>query len=144
MKMQDESFEARAMPLIVVLVSALLLFWAWLGAFVVLNPNLFDPAIRAAGLMILLLFGGMFLASLVTLFNYRIRVSNDEITILLPYGGEITYGRDEMNLFTKGRIMKLRTVPRVKLGWRRLFTIDRLEYNYVIIKRKELVDTRCE
>jgi len=69
-----QTLEARAMPLIVLPVSALLLLWAWAGAYVLLNPSSVDPAFRSAGLPMLLLFGGLFLASLVTLFNYRIRV----------------------------------------------------------------------
>jgi len=89
MKAETQTLELRAMPLIVLVVSALLLLFAWAGAFVLLNPGTVDPAVRSAGLPMLLFFGGLFLASLVTLFNYRIRVDRDGITVLLPYGGAL-------------------------------------------------------
>jgi len=125
MKAQVQSFEVRAMPLIVLVVSALLLLWAWAGAFVLLNPNTVDLAMRWGGLPMLFLFGGLFLASLVTLFNHRIRVDHVGVTILLPYGGSVTYGRDEMDVSIRGRIIRLGPVSGAKFGWRRFFIPQR-------------------
>jgi len=87
-----QTLEARAMPLIVLPVSALLLLWAWAGASVLVNPSTVDPALRWGGLLMLLLFGGLFLASLVTLFNYRIRLDHDKIMILLPSSVTSSFG----------------------------------------------------
>ena len=129
--------EVRAMPLIVLPVSALLLLFGWAGAFVLLNPSTVDPAIRWGGLPMLLFFGGLFLASLVTLFNYRIRVDPDGITVLLPYGGSLAYGRDELDMSVTRRIIRLRPVGGAKLGWRRLFIPQRWVDTYLIIQRKE-------
>jgi len=112
------------MPLIVLPVSALLSLWAWAGAFVLLNPDTVEPAVRSAGVLMLLLFGGLFLASLVTLFNTRISVGPDGITILLPYGGSIPYDRDELDMSIKHRVIRLRPVGGAKLGWRRVVTLD--------------------
>lgn len=137
MKAETQTLELRAMPLIVLVVSALLLLFAWAGAFVLLNPGTVDPAVRLAGLPMLLFFGGLFLASLVTLFNYRIRVDRDGITVLLPYGGSLAYGRDELNVSVTRRIMRLRPVGGAKLGWRRLFIPQRWVDTYLIIQRKE-------
>ncbi len=125
------------MPLIVLPVSALLLLWAWAGAYVFLNPSSVDPAFRSAGLPMFLLFGGLFLASLVTLFNYRIRVDQDGATILLPYGGRVTYGPDELDVSIKRRIIRLRPLGGAKLGWRRLVTPDRWINTYVALSRRE-------
>jgi len=132
------------MPLIVLLVSALLLFWASAGASVLLDPNIVEPAGRWVGLPMLLVFGGLFLASLVTLFNYRIRVDHDEVTLLLPYGGSVSYGRDEMDVSIKRRIVRLRPVGGAKLGWRRLFIPQRWTNTYLIIKRKEFEEFECQ
>lgn len=137
MKVQVETFEVSAMPLIVLLVSALLLLWAWAGAFVLLNPDIVEPAERWVGLPMFIMFGGLFLGSLVTLFNYRIRVDHDGITLLPPYGGSISYARDELDLSIKGRIVRLRPLGGAKLGWRRIFTPDRWINTYLVIKRKE-------
>ena len=137
MKAHVETFEVRAIPLIVLVVSALLLLWAWAGAFVLLNPEAVEPAIRWGGLPMLLLFGGLFLASLVTLFNTRVSVDRDGITILLPYGGSIPYGRDELDLSIKHRIIRLRPVAGAKLGWRRVVTPDRWINTYLVLSRKE-------
>jgi len=120
MSAQVKTFQVRAMPLIVPMVSALLLFWAWAGASVLLNPKTVEPAERWVGLPMLIIFGGLFLGSLVTLFNYRIRVDHDEVTILLPLGGSIAYGRDELDLSIKGRIIRLRPRGGAKSGLRRL------------------------
>ena len=79
-----QTLEVRAMPLIVLPVSALLLLWAWAGAFLLLSPDRVDPAIRWGALPMLIIFGGLFVWSLVGLFNYRIRMAPHEITILLP------------------------------------------------------------
>jgi len=132
-----QTLEVRAVPLIVLPVSALLLLWAWAGAFLLLNPDTVEPAIRWGGLPMLLLFGGLFLASLVTLSNTRISVDRDGITILLPYGGSVTYGRDELDLSVKHRIIRLRPVDGAKLGWRRVVTPDRCINTYLVIQRKE-------
>ena len=132
-----QTLEVRAMPLIVLPVSALLLLWAWAGAFLLLNPSTVDPAVRSTGLPMLLFFGGLFLASLVTLFNYRIKMDRDGITVLLPYGGSLAYGRDELNVSVTRRIMRLRPVGGAKLGWRRLFIPQRWVDTYLIIQRKE-------
>lgn len=132
-----QTLEVRAMPLIALPVSALLLLWAWAGAFVLLNPRTVEPAMRWGGLPMLLLFGGLFLASLVTLFNTRISVDRDGITILLPYGGSIPYGRDELDVSIRHRIVRLRPVGGAKLGWRRLFTPDRWVDTYLVIQLKE-------
>jgi len=132
-----QTLEVRAMPLIVLPVSALLLLWAWAGAFLLLNPSTVDPAVRLAGLPMLLFFGGLFLASLVTLFNYRIKMDRDGITVLLPYGGSLAYGRDELNVSVTRRIMRLGPVGGAKLGWRRLFIPQRWVDTYLIIQRKE-------
>ncbi len=137
MKVQVQSFEVRAMPLIVLVVSALLLFWASVGASVLLNPDTVEPAIRWGGLPMLLLFGGLFLASLVTLFNTRISVDRDGITILLPYGGSVTYGRDELDVSIKGKIIRLGPVGGAKLGCRRLFIPQRWINAYLVLERKE-------
>ena len=137
MKAETQTLELRAMPLIVLVVSALLLLFAWAGAFVLLNPGTVDPAVRSAGLPMLLFFGGLFLASLVTLFNYRIKMDRDGITVLLPYGGSLAYGRDELNVSVTRRIMRLRPVGGAKLGWRRLFIPQRWVDTYLIIQRKE-------
>jgi len=51
-----QTLEVRAMPLIVLPVSALLLLFGWAGAFVLLNPSTVDPAIRWGGLPMLLRF----------------------------------------------------------------------------------------
>ena len=141
MDAQVQIFEVRAMPLIVLLVSALLLFWASAGASVLLDPNIVEPAERWVGLPMFIIFGGMFLGSLVTLFNYRIRVDGDGITLLLPYGGTVSYGRDELDVSIKRRIIRLRPVGGAKLGWRRIFTPDRWSNTYLVIKRKEFADT---
>ena len=132
-----QTLEVRAMPLIVLPVSALLLLWAWAGAFVLLNPRTVEPAMRWGGLPMLLLFGGLFLASLVTLFNTRVSVDRDGITILLPYGGSIPYGRDELDVSIRHRIVRLRPVAGAKLGWRRLVTPDRWINTYLVLSRKE-------
>ena len=132
-----QTLEVRAMPLIVLPVSALLLLWAWAGAFLLLNPSTVDPAVRSTGLPMLLFFGGLFLASLVTLFNYRIKMDRDGITVLLPYGGSLAYGRDELNVSVTRRIMRLGPVGGAKLGWRRLFIPQRWVDTYLIIQRKE-------
>ena len=132
-----QTLEVRAMPLIVLPVSALLLLFGWAGAFVLLNPSTVDPAIRWGGLPMLLFFGGLFLASLVTLFNYRIKMDRDGITVLLPYGGSLAYGRDELNVSVTRRIMRLGPVGGAKLGWRRLFIPQRWVDTYLIIQRKE-------
>jgi len=132
-----QTLEVRAMPLIVLPVSALLLLYAWAGAYALLNPSTVDPAIRWGGLPMLLFFGGLFLASLVTLFNYRIRVDPDGITVLLPYGGSLAYGRDELDMSVTRRIIRLRPVGGAKLGWRRLFIPQRWVDTYLIIQRKE-------
>jgi hypothetical protein len=137
MKMQDESFEVRAMLLIVLPVSALLLLWAWAGAFVLLNPDTVEPALRLGGLPMLIIFGGLFVWSLVGLFNCRIRVDPHEITILLSHGGSVAYGRDELDLSIKHRIIRLKPVAGAKLGWRRLVTPDRWINTYLVISRKE-------
>jgi hypothetical protein len=136
-KAHVETFEARAMPLIVLPVSALLLFWAWAGAYVLLNPSTVEPAVRSAGLPMLLFFGGLFVASLVTLFNYRIRVDPDGITVLLPYGGSVAYGRDELDVSVKRRIIRLGHVGGTKLGWRGLFIPQRWVNAYVVVRWKE-------
>jgi len=81
-----QTLEVRAMPLIVLPVSALLLLWAWAGAFLLLSPDRVEPALRWGGLPMLIIFGGLFVWSLVGLFNYRIRVDSDGITLLLPHG----------------------------------------------------------
>ena len=135
--MQVQSFEVRAMPLIVLVVSALLLLFAWAGAFVLLNPDTVDSATRWGGLPMLLLFGGLFLASMVTLFNYRIRVDRDGITVLLPYGGSLAYGRDELDVSVTRRIMRLGPVGGAKLGWRGRFIPKRWVNAYLVLKRKE-------
>ena len=132
-----QTLEVRAMPLIVLPVSALLLLWAWAGAFLLLNPSTVDPAVRSTGLPMLLFFGGLFLASLVTLFNYRIKMDRDGITVLLPYGGSLAYGRDELNVSVTRRIMRLGPVGGAKLGWRRFFIAERWVDTYLIIQRKE-------
>jgi hypothetical protein len=132
-----QTLEVRAVPLIVLPVSALLLLWAWAGAFVLLNPDTVEPAVRWGGLPMLLFFGGLFLASLVTLFNYRIKMDRDGITVLLPYGGSLAYGRDELNVSVTRRIMRLGPVGGAKLGWRRLFIPQRWVDTYLIIQRKE-------
>jgi hypothetical protein len=132
-----QTIEVRAMPLIVLPVSALLLLFGWAGAFVLLNPGTVDPAIRWGGLSMLLFFGGLFLASLVTLFNYRIRVDPDGITVLLPYGGSLAYGRDELDMSVTRRIIRLGPVGGAKLGWRRVVTPDRWINAYLVIQRKE-------
>jgi len=137
MKAETQTLELRAMPLIVLVVSALLLLFAWAGAFVLLNPGTVDPAVRSAGLPMLLFFGGLFLASLVTLFNYRIRVDRDGITVLLPYGGSLAYGRDELDVSVTRRIIRLRPVGSAKLGWRRDVTPDRWINTYLVVQRKE-------
>jgi hypothetical protein len=137
MKVESQTFEVRAMPLIVLAVSALLLLWAWAGAFLLLNPDAVEPGIRWAGLPMLLLFGGLFLASLVTLFNTRVSVDPEGITILLPYRGSIPYGQDELDLSIKHGIMRLRPAADVKLGWRRVVTPDRWINTYLVIQRKE-------
>jgi hypothetical protein len=137
MKAESETFEVRAMPLIVLPISALLMLWAWAGAFLLLNPDTLEPAISSAGLPMLLLFGGLFLASLVTLFNTRISVNRDGITVLLPYRGSIPYGRDELDLSIKHRIIRLRPVCGAKLGWRRVVTPDRWINTYLVVQRKE-------
>jgi hypothetical protein len=136
-KAHVETFEVRAMPLIVLLVSALLLFWAWAGAYVLLNPSTVEPAVRSAGLPMLLFFGGLFLASLVTLFNYRIRVDRDGITVLLPYGGSLAYGRDELDVSVTRRIIRLGPTRGTKLGWRRLFIPQRWVNAYIVVRWKE-------
>jgi len=135
MMMQSGNFEVRAMPLIVLPISALLLLFAWAGAYTLLNPV--DPSAGWVGLPMLLFFGGLFLASLVTLFNYRIRMDDGGTTILLPYRGSVTYGRDELDVSIKHGIIRLRPVSRVKLGWRRLFTPDRWVNTYLVIQLKE-------
>ena len=141
-----QTLEVRAMPLIVLPVSALLLLWAWAGAFLLLNPRTFEPArnpildsptIGWGWLPMLLLFGGLFLASLVTLFNTRVSVDRHGITILLPYGGSIPYGRDELDVSIKHRIIRLRPVGGAKLGWRRLVTPGRWINTYLVLSRKE-------
>ena len=137
MKAHVETFEVRAIPLIVLVVSALLLLWAWAGAFVLLSPDTVEPAIRWSGLPMLLLFGGLFLVSLVTLFNTRVSVDRHGITILLPYGGSFPYGRDELDLSIKHRIIRLRPVAGAKLGWRRLVTPGRWINTYLVLSRKE-------
>jgi len=133
----SQILEVRAMPLIVLPVSALLLLWAWAGAYLLLNPSTVDPAVRSAGLPMLLFFGGLFLASLVTLFNYRIRVDRDGITVLLPYGGSLAYDRDELDMSVTRRIIRLGPVGGAKLGWRRLFILQRWVNAYLVLKRKE-------
>jgi len=137
MKAHVETFEVRAMLLIALVVSALLLLWAWAGAYVLLNPNTVDPTIRWAGLPMLLLFGGLFVWNLVGLFNCRIRVDSDGVTLLLPHGGSVTYGRDELDLSIKHRIIRLRPVAGAKLGWRRLFTPDRWINTYLVLSRRK-------
>jgi len=137
MNAQIQAFEVRAIPLIVLLVSALLLLWASAGASILLNPNTVEPAERWVGLLMLVIFGGMFLQSLVGLFNYRIRVDYGGITILLPFGGSVTYARDELDFSIKGRIIRLRPVSGAKLGCRRLFIPQRWIGTYLIVKRKE-------
>ena len=132
-----QTLEVRAMPLIVLPVSALLLLWAWAGAFLLLSPDRVDPAIRWGTLPMLIIFGGLFVWSLVGLFNYRIRMAPHEITILLPHGGSIPYGRDELDVSIKHRIIRLRPVGGAKLGWRRLFIPQRWVDTYLIIQRKE-------
>jgi len=132
-----QTLEVRAMPLIVLPVSALLLLWAWAGAYMLLNPSTVEPSVRSVGLPVLLFFGGLFLASLVTLFNYRIRVDRDGITVLLPYGGCLAYGRDELSLSVTSRIIRLGPVGGAKLGWRRLFIPQRWVNAYLILERKE-------
>jgi hypothetical protein len=131
-----QTLEVRAMPLIVLPVSALLLLWAWAGAYVLLNPATVEPAVRSAGLLMLLFFGGLFLASLVTLFNYRIRADPDGLTVLLPYGGSFAYGQDELDMSVTRRIIRLGSVGGAKLGWRRLFTPNRWINTYLVIQRK--------
>jgi len=132
-----QAFEVRALPLIVLPVSALLLLWAWAGAFLLLDPDAVEPAIRWTGLPMLLLFGALFLASLMTSFNTRISVDPEGITILLPYGGSIPYGRDELDPSIKHRIIRLRPVGGEKLGWRRVVTPDRWINTYLLVQRKE-------
>ena len=132
-----QTLEVRAMPLIVLPVSALLLLYAWAGAFLLLNPDTVEPPLRWGGLPMLLLFGGLFLVSLVTLFNTRVSVDRDGIMILLPYGGSIPYGRDELDLSIKHRIIRLRPVAGAKLGWRRLVTPGRWINTYLVLSRKE-------
>jgi len=132
-----QTLEVRAMPLIVLPISALLLLWAWAGAYVLLNPSSVDPVFRSAGLPMFLLFGGLFVASLVTLFNYRIRVDQDGATILLPYGGSVTYGADELDVSIKHRIIRLRPVGGVKLGWRRVVMPNRWINTYLVVRRNE-------
>jgi hypothetical protein len=132
-----QTLEVRAMPLIVLPVSALLLLWAWAGAYMLLNPGTVEPSVRSVGLPVLLFFGGLFLASLVTLFNYRIRVDRDGITVLLPYGGSLAYGRDELSLSVTSRIIRLGPMGGAKLGWRRLFTSDWWINTYLVILLKE-------
>jgi hypothetical protein len=132
-----QTLEVRAMPVIVLPVSALLLLYAWAGAYALLNPSTVDPAIRWVGLPVLFLFGGLFLASLVTLFNYRIRVDRDGIMVLLPYGGSLAYGRDELDMSVTRRIIRLGPMGGAKLGWRRLFTPNRWINTYLVIQRKE-------
>ena len=132
-----QAFEVRALPLIVLPVSALLLLWAWAGAYVLLNAGTVDAGVRSVGLPMLLFFGGLFLASLVTLFNYRIRVDHDGVTVLLPYGGSLAYDRDELSLSLTSRIIRLGPVGGAKLGWRRLFILKRWVNTYLVIQRKE-------
>jgi hypothetical protein len=105
MKAHVETFEVRAIPLIVLPISALLVFWAWTGAYLLLNPETVELGMRWIGLPMLLLFGALFLASLMTLFNTRISVESESITIPLPYGGSVPYGRDELDLSIKHRII---------------------------------------
>jgi hypothetical protein len=132
-----QTLEVRAMPLIVLPVSALLLLWAWAGAYMLLNPSTVEPAARSVGLPMLLFFGGLFLASLVTLFNYRIRVNPDGITVLLPYGGSLVYSRDELNMSATRRILRLGPVGGAKLGWRRFFLPQSWINAYLVLERKE-------
>jgi hypothetical protein len=129
-----QTIEVRAMPLIVLPVSALLLLFAWAGAYVLVNPV--DPAVGWGGLPMLLFFGGLFLASLGTLFNYRIMVDRDGITVLLPYGGSLAYGRDELDMSVTRRIIRLGSVGGAKLGWRRLFLPQRWVNTYLMLQRK--------
>jgi hypothetical protein len=131
-----QTLEVRAMPLIVLPVSALLLLWAWAGAFLLLSPDRVEPALRWGGLPMLIIFGGLFVWSLVGLFNYRIRVDSDDITLLLPHGSTVTYGRDELDVSIKHRIIRLRPVGGAKLGWRKLFTPDRWINTYIMMQRK--------
>ena len=72
------------------------------------------------------------------LFNYRIRVDRDGITVLLPYGGSLAYGRDELNVSVTRRIMRLGPVGGAKLGWRRRFIPQRWVNAYLVLKRKEI------
>lgn len=132
-----QTFEVRAMPLIVLPISALLMLWTSAGAFLLLNPDTVEPAISRGGLPMLFLFGGLFFASLVTLFNTRISVDPNGITVLLPYGGSIPYGRDEVDLSIKHRIIRLRSVGGTKLGWRRVVMPNRWINTYLVVRRNE-------
>ena len=125
------------MPLIVLPVSGLLLLWAWAAGYLLLNPDTVEPTLRWSGLPMLIIFGGLFLWSLVGLFNCRIRVDPQEITILLPHGGCVAYGRDELDLSVRHRIIRLRPVGGARLGWRRVVTPDRWINTYLAIRRKE-------
>ena len=71
------------------------------------------------------------------IFNYRIRVDRDGITVLLPYGGSLAYNRDELDMSATRRIIRLGPTGGAKLGWRRLFTPDRWINTYLVIQRRE-------